>query len=618
MHRHLPIGDFRQLIADEALRRLRLALARAQSATDGGFVQRDPSGLTVPRSLADLVEAVQLLASMPACAAGPLAPLAAASVSIARAAVTVEGSAALLDLWARLMELHGVVDQGSADGFVIEQRGGEIQFRALERGDDPLGVPQWALERDLADQGFVAAVSNLIVQARTKGRSMTRDECAAVAAAHRLLERGVRLPPSYACVGLSGFRRHQTCLSIANPGEGHVAVTTASNDLLDGVIVHIEHIDRDGVSDRERVEPYRVPSVLDAARVRLHVGAAAACSAYIGRPMFECGVTLHPFGRGPGLPRAAAFKHDLLKTAHATAAQCSAMFAIGVAECKLAIERMSVSEAVHFMRAVSANTMRNRARQILSAAFNLHLPLWDDRAGGGRWLATPFEIAHAGLQMVAAAGFGKVTRDGAGNRLPSEPVIDLLPAEQWVDLVHLAHEHGLETYASAGLQAADLARCVAAGLDAVGIGTSLHHRDPLTGAIGQLRDDAIRCALQSRDLAEQGACGVGARLLAQLDRQAFEGTLAVALEERRQALYLAVRVQDEHKLGELIAGIGKPDRADLGEPAIVQQARHMVQTAGSHPVGADRMGEETWSARVRAVASMLEDRDLTGLTELLR
>lgn len=617
MHRHLPIGEFRHLIAAETLRRLRQAILQAPAPAGSGFVPTWPSGLTVPRSTAEMVGAVEMLALMSSCTAGPPEPLAKASVSIAREALTADGSSALLDLWARLMDLHGVADLGNSDGFVIERQGDEIHIQALEQGDDSQGVPQWAFDRDHDDRRFVASVANLIALVRASPRAMTRDECVAVAAAQRLLERGVRLPPSYASVGLSGFRRHQTCLSIANPGEGHVAVTTSEARFLDGVIVHIEHIDRDGESDRERVEPYRMPSMLDAARVRLHVGSAAPCSAYVGRPMFEGGVAERGRELGLSARTSVAFEQDLLKTAHLTAASCSALFSIGIAECKIAIERMSACEAIRFMRAVSANAMRSRTRQMFSAAFNLHIPLWDDRPGANRWLRTPLEIAHAGVEMAVEAGFGKVTWDGACHQIPSEPVIDLFPARTWVDLVHVAHARGLETYASAGLRTSDVARCVAVGFDAIGIGTSLHHRDPRTDTIGQLRADSIREALEARDLAERSALGVGARLLARLDRQAFEGTLPLALDRRRIELLDAMRAQDERNVRDLTAEIGAPEWADLSEPAIVQQARRMIESAGSHPSGVDRMGEEAWIARVRMVARMLEARDLTGMIELL-
>ena len=42
-----------------------------------------------------------------------------------------------------------------------------------------------------------------------------------------------------------------------------------------------------------------------------------------------------------------------------TASACTAMFINGIAECKIAIEKMSKDQAIEFMRSVKANTIRN-------------------------------------------------------------------------------------------------------------------------------------------------------------------------------------------------------------------------------------------------------------------
>ena len=51
--------------------------------------------------------------------------------------------------------------------------------------------------------------------------------------------------------------------------------------------MHTEHIDRGEIKIKSLVEAYRIPSHINAARVRLHVGADAPCCAFIGRPVFE-------------------------------------------------------------------------------------------------------------------------------------------------------------------------------------------------------------------------------------------------------------------------------------------------------------------------------------------
>ncbi len=42
---------------------------------------------------------------------------------------------------------------------------------------------------------------------------------------------------------------------------GRTQVTSRENDLLNGVIIHIEHIDRDKEANKEIVEPYRLPAI---------------------------------------------------------------------------------------------------------------------------------------------------------------------------------------------------------------------------------------------------------------------------------------------------------------------------------------------------------------------
>jgi hypothetical protein len=56
----------------------------------------------------------------------------------------------------------------------------------------------------------------------------TQDEQSAMLAVYRLLDKGVRIPTAYQGIGVAGFRKHQTCLSVANPGEGHVRVTCSA------------------------------------------------------------------------------------------------------------------------------------------------------------------------------------------------------------------------------------------------------------------------------------------------------------------------------------------------------------------------------------------------------
>src|SRR4051812_40701138 len=64
-------------------------------------------------------------------------------------------------------------------------------------------------------------------------------------------------------------------LRVFETRSGHVNGTTRKNKWMDGAIVHVEHLERPNHLPRSMVESYRIPSILDFARVRLHVGPAA-------------------------------------------------------------------------------------------------------------------------------------------------------------------------------------------------------------------------------------------------------------------------------------------------------------------------------------------------------
>lgn len=358
---------------------------------------------------------------------------------------------------------------------------------------------------------YLAAISSLFGEARSTTRLLTASEEAALDVADWRMRGGEPLRTPFACIGTSGFRAIQTWLSLADPGPDHVRITAWDEALLSGLIVHVEHIDRDMIADKEKIEPYRLPAAWHAARARLRVGSTTPVSAFIGRPIFEN----------------QNFEMDILKTVHLHASACTAMFVNGIADCKVAIERMSSKDAVRFMRALSGNVLRDRDRQTLSAAFNVNTPI--------DGITNRFEIGRKGVEIARAGGFDKIAWDGASNEVPSKPICEQLTHEELVDLVHLAHENGPETYISAGMIAKHMANAVYAGVDGVGIGTSMHWVDEQTKLMGALKPDAIRAALQVRDEAEATPLGRAAKMLARLDQMSFEGSLAPAVGEPLRA-----------------------------------------------------------------------------------
>jgi len=301
------------------------------------------------------------------------------------------------------------------------------------------------------------------------------------------------------------------------------------------------------------VEAYRLPAAINASRVRLHIADSAPVTAFIGRPVFENA------NEEKGQPISHdKFKMDKLKSVHMSASACSAMFLNGVSDCKIAVERMYLKDAVEFMKSVVGNVFRESGRQTLAAAFNLNTTYYDDKYHTGEEqepdgrLTDPFEIAKTAILVAADGGFDRVTWDGASDQIPSEPIIDQLTHAQFTQLVHMAHEKGLQTYFSAGLKAEHVARCVYTGVDGLGIGTSLHYIDPDTKLIGAFYPKAIRDTLKARNIAESTLKGRGAVLLARLDRLYFEKVLSGREDEKRLMLYEAVCTQNEEKIAKLL------------------------------------------------------------------
>lgn len=617
--RTIPLGEFRRLIVD-AIQRLLVDSRRAQEVSAGnGFVRRDPTLIIVRSSIQEAVDAVVEFGTVVAAEFPLLAGTTSEAVRLAKAAQDAPNGTAAVRIWTEVMNLFRVSQVGLGDNFVLWPDAAAVTVGAVLLNPHSDGVSGAAVATARDDQAFIAATMNVIAMARTEGRALTGDEQAAVASSFRLLERGVQLPPGYRGIGTYGFRQYQTSLSVANPGDGHISATCSSVDLLQGTVVHVEHIDRDNVSDREVMEPYRLPAALNAARVRLHVGSAAPCTAYIGRPVFENGTE-----KRSEVLRARQFRIDLLKSVHISASAATGMFINGVADCKLGIERMSALEAVEFLRAVSGNVLRDPARQYLSAAFNIRLPFLDDLDIVPKLRSECFDIAKLGIEIAVRGRIDKVTWDGAGNEQPSTPIVDQIPFAQWVDLVHEAHERGLETYISAGMKTMHMRECVYIGVDGAGIGTSLHHRDPRTNALGQLKPDAIRDVLRVRNEAAAEPLGRGAALLARMDRLYYEGTLMEAHNEMRIALYEAQRARDAEAVEKLVAqdplvteGIYEA-RPEETENAIFGHAMRIVRTADKQTIGAKLRGQESWTKYTQNVNRLLDAGDITALRELLQ
>ena len=117
----------------------------------------------------------------------------------------------------------------------------------------------------------------------------------------------------------------------------------------------------------------------------------------------------------------------------------------------------------------------------------------------------------------------------------SIPVVNQLSHRQMLKFAHLAHERGLITYLSAGIDASNLYKAVQVGIDGMGIGFALHVQ--AQGAVGALSRERINAVLDARDAAEKAVLGRAGKMLALLDYFAAFGVLTEAEDATRKALY---------------------------------------------------------------------------------
>jgi hypothetical protein len=416
--------------------------------------------------------------------------------------------------------------------FVSLADGGRLRLESVVAFEPDEDIAE-ALNRDIAEGQFLASVMQMCREYRSQRRAFSPEDELALERAYRLLDQGVRMPRNYQSIRTDDHRPVQTYLSFADSGEGHLAVTVRESALLEGLIAHVEYIDRDNVDRKELVEAYRLPAVRNAARVRLHVGSSTPCTAFIGRPVFE----------------ANSFDLGLLKAGHTMASVCSAMFAHGLADCKVAMDGMTARQTVEFMRVVAGNVVRDPLKQRLSAAFNINTSLLNDLVSRGaprkiepsigdetERNKSRFEIAELAVRLVKLGGFNKVAWDGASDERPSKPIIgQQLSRVQLLKVVHSAHEHGLETYISAGMTDEHMWDAVFIGVGGVGVGTSLHSK--ADGVVGEIDRAKVLRILDVQKEALKTTAGRAASQLAQLDWRYAEGSLTRAGNDLRTKLF---------------------------------------------------------------------------------
>ena len=512
--------------------------------------------------------------------------------------------------WLNLLE-----DRDSSDFELIAEE--DYLQLEIKNSEIPWDEKQYAIilsentGNSIGNTFLLRSVTALLETLRRDRQKPSLSEYLVIRIAYQLLEEGKRLVYPYRPWGNSGFRSVQTYMSITDPGEGHLFGTTKTLERMNGVVVHIEHLERGNHQDRNQMEPYRIPSIKTVAKVRLHVGSDAPCSSYVGRPVFE---SKH-------------FEASLLKAVNTFSSACTAMFMDGLAECKIAIEGMTATEAIGFMQCLAGATRRNKTSQFFSAAFNINTPILDDRDetkrqnyGKAIWVEQRMAIAKLGIELAASGGFDKVTWDGTANTYPSTCVLEQLSHAEAVELVHIAHENGLLTYFSAGFRFQHLPKAVYTGVDGVGVGGAqiLRFMDYQTGFHGPFKPDNIETILKIRDEAEHSLLGQAAVLLARLDRLYVEGCITTDDNLLRLELLETVKEQNQSRCTYLMKQLTHILNLPFdNDHPLIEWGKRLIDFAQQKPLFAEKMSGQEWSDLLQRVKSGVATQDLELLAEEL-
>lgn len=347
---------------------------------------------------------------------------------------------------------------------------------------------------------------------------------------------GLHLDIPYATQPLPGIGKSHTHLSISDPGRGHRQSTVLHPAYFIGNYINVEHLERLGRT-RKDIESYRIPNILDFALLRACVGDLAPVITYIGRPMCEY-----------------SGKYDNLKAAHLTSAAISAFFALGAAEVKLSFEPLSIKQGIEYLCRLM--TFRWHPRQSISIGFNLNRVWVDDRISDQtKIVSDKKEIGLLGIEVATAAGWDKITWDGASDVYPSICLMEQIDYTTALTLVHQAHQKGLTTYFSGGftIGMGHIAVAVYTGVDGIGIGgAQILRLLGKEGHEGPFLEENILIINRERDVAEATIRGRAARLLACLDRLYFEGSLLNELETLRHKLFQEMLAINENALEKIL------------------------------------------------------------------
>lgn len=486
----------------------------------------------------------------------------------------------------------GVVPNYSGDGILFEAT-----------VDDETNKLHLHWDNEILSADFLPAICGLAQYLRNQTRQPSPVEYLAFQLAYYNIAHGCQGKHTTArCLGTPGFRPYsQTYMSLTDPGDGHVLGTTRFNDWMKGAIVHVEHLERPRNLPRQKIESYRIPSIFDFARVRLHVGPNAPTTYFVGRCVKDSG----------------DFKDDFLKLVNITAASATAAFYQGAAECKVSMDGLSTSQAVRYMHALRGQVQKKK-KQILSAAWNLNQVIRDDYDQENPvQLDKKIDIATRAIEITVIGGFDKITWDGASDTYPSKCIMYQLTFEEALTIVHQAHLRGLITYFSAGFKFNEIKYAVYAGVDGIGIGGAqvLRYMDGETGMHGPYTEENIPRIMASRDEAANSFRGRGVKLLTRLDAMFYEGSISEDQNCLRLDLFSALLNIDQQKIEAIISQLSDVvNMKDEGNEPLIGRAKRLYEV--QRPLLKKYFESESeWQQFVSLLRSLVAAKDVDSLSE---
>jgi hypothetical protein len=336
---------------------------------------------------------------------------------------------------------------------------------------------------------------------------------------------GVR-PPKDNMMPIGGentVRDHITQMAITDEGPDHLLMTLADPRMTKfRNWTHMERINRVDANGNPTADaqPYALPPETLVGLIRLFTGNDAPSTVFYGRPNFLASVINDGVPAGFDDAVSAGLqnnKETAVRGLQMLARQC---FNSGVSEVKVAMDGMNRAEVVKFMKAV-VEPLNLEPGRYISTAFNLPRGLKDLGVAQERPNAPLreqlLEVGRRAIEAAQEGGGGKVTLDSASPTPPSTPLIEYFGARNLVDWVHEAHQAGLETYVSGGMEARHFPLLALTGVDGVGVGGAIHETTPLPGIMGRMEPSRVIDAHERATQTEMSWPGQVIYLLRRLD-----------------------------------------------------------------------------------------------------